>query len=555
MSASLLSRVGLVLLSCVAITGQPAAGQSRGAPDVEWPTYHGDDTGRHHSTLSQVTVSNVKNLTLAWIYRVNLAPAGALMGGSGAEPPAPAGGGFGTTGRAVDVKSIPVMVGGVLFLTTPNHAWAVDARTGEEVWHYIWKGRNAIGNRGVGVYDSRWLYMLTPDNTLVSLEASSGRERWNRPLTAPEAPNFSTMAPLVIGRQVIVGVGGDGGTNTPSWVESRDVETGEQKWKWRTVPGPGEPGIETWPSPEVAAKSAAAPWQTPTYDPELNLLYITTGQPTPTYNGKGREGANLYSSSVVALNADTGRMVWYYQFSPHDTHDWDATQVPVLIDDTLNGQPRKLLAQANRNGYFFVLDRIIGTPVVVKPFALSNSYRPGVDARGQLIPDPAKEGAPAGALVFPDQDGAANYPAPSYSPGTGLFYVNATDAGSIFYLAEDPTDPTGFGRPSEWHIGLFSSSLLAIDYRDGSVKWRHRYPQTAGFWSSTHPGVLTTAGGVLFSGDPVGHFIAFNAATGEILWRSRLGQALTNTPQTYMLDGVQYVTVASGDNLFAFALQ
>jgi acido-empty-quinoprotein group A len=498
-----------------------------------WPTYHGDYSGKHFSTLKQVTVANVKNLSLAWVFRTTGSTQGA-----GAAP-------------APTIKAIPLMVNGVLYVSTPNHVFAVDAQTGEQIWHYVWPGSNAIGNRGVGMFGN-WLYVATPDNSIVSLDANTGRERWNKKMVPETAINFSTSAPVVIRNHIIVGIGGDGG-GSQSFLESLDPETGTSQWKWLTTPGRGEPGVETWPSPEIAALSAGAPWQPPTYDPSLNLLYVTTGQPTPTYNGKGREGDNLYTCSVVALNPDTGKMAWYYQFSPHDTHDWDATQVPMLIDGTIDGQPRKLLALANRNGYFFLLDRTNGKNLVIAPFAASNSYL-GID-NGRLVPNPAKEGSPGGSLVFPDSDGAANYPSPSFSPDTGLFYVNATDAASIFYLAKDPTHPTGFGRDSEWHTGLFTSRLIALEYRTGRIRWQQKYPETAGFWSSTHPGVLTTAGGLLFSGDPSGNFIAFAAATGKPLWHARLGTSLTNTPQTFALDGRQYVVVAAGDSLFGFALQ
>jgi acido-empty-quinoprotein group A len=515
-----------------------------------WPTYHGDYSGRHFSTLKQITVANARNLSLAWIYKTTSSTTGAVIGG---PPPAPAsaapGGAAAPAGPTT--KSIPLMVNGVLYLSAPNHVYAVDARTGRQIWHYVWRGQNAIGNRGVGMYGN-WLYVATPDNSIVSLDAATGRERWNKKMVAPTAVNFSTSAPVVVRNHVLVGIGGDA-EGSQSFLESLDPTTGESQWKWLTTPGKGQPGSETWPSPEVAQKSAGAPWQPPTYDPQLNLVYVTTGQPTPTYNGKSREGANLYTCSVVALNPDTGKMAWYYQFSPHDTHDWDATQVPVLVDGAIDGQPRKLLALANRNGYFFLLDRTNGQNLVVRGFAASNSYL-GVD-NGQLVPDPAKEGSPGGTLVFPDSDGAANYPAPSFSPDTNLFYVNATDAAGIFYLAADPTDPTGFGRASEWHTGLFTSRLMALDYRTGQVKWEHKYPQVAGFWSSTHPGVLTTAGGVLFSGDPSGNAIAYEAATGKTLWHANLGASLSNTPSTWMVDGRQYVVIAAGENLFAFYVQ
>jgi alcohol dehydrogenase (cytochrome c) len=244
----------------------------------------------------------------------------------------------------------------------------------------------------------------------------------------------------------------------------------------------------------------------------------------------------------------------YYQFSPHDTHDWDSTQVPVLIDGTINGQPRKLLAQANRNGYYFLLDRTNGKSLVVKPFIpTANGYK-GLDARGVLIPDPAKEPSVGGTLVYPDSDGAANYPAPSFDPDTGLFYFNATNAASIFYVMRDAADPSGFGRGSEHHTGLFDSSLLALDYRTGEVRWQHKYAET-GFWSSTYPGMLSTAGGLLFTGDPSGNFVAWDARTGKSLWHVPVGATISNTPITFMLDGHQYVIVASKDSLYAFYLQ
>jgi acido-empty-quinoprotein group A len=529
-------------------------------PTDAWPTYHGDYSGRHFSPLKQVTTANVKGLSLAWVFRTTASTQDAVIGrpaGAAATPaPAAAGGGQGFGPQAgaapgATIKAIPIMFGGRLYLSTPNHVYAVDARTGAMTWHYVWQGRNAIGNRGVGMFGN-WLFVATPDNGVVSLEAETGRERWNRKLVGETAVNFSTSAPVVIRNHVIVGVGGDGG-GSQSFVEALDPETGASQWKWYTTPHRGEPGIETWPNAEASEHSAGGPWQPPTYDPVLNLLYVTTGQPTPTYNGKSREGANLYTCSVVALNPDTGKMAWYYQFSPHDTHDWDATQNPILIDGVIDGQARKLLAVTNRNGYFFLLDRTTGKSLVVTPFAMSNSYL-GVDS-GSLVPNPAKEGAPGGTLVFPDSDGAANYPSPSFSPETGLFYANATDAGSIFYLPKDASDPTGYGRGSEWHVGLFSSRLMAIDYRTGKVRWQQAYPELAGFWSSTHPGVLTTAGGLLFSGDPSGNFIAFDAATGKPLWHAALGASLSNTPQTFTLDGRQYVVVAAGDTLFGFALQ
>lgn len=517
-----------------------------------WPTYHGDYSGRHFSTLKQITTANAKNLSLAWMYHTSASAQGAITGGT-AAPVIPGRGAAPAAAGGPAIKSIPLMVDGVLYLTAPNNTWAVDARTGQQLWHYLWQGRGVIGNRGVGMYGG-WLYFETGDNSVVSVDAATGKERWNQKLAPQGATNFSTSAPLVIRNHVILGVGGDSGRNN-DWIESRDPETGELQWKWMITPSAGQPGIDTWPSPDAAAIGAGGPWQPGTYDPELNLVYIPTGNPTPTYNGRAREGANLYTACLVALNPDTGKVAWYYQYSPHETHDWDSTEVPVLIDGTIDGKPRKLVAMANRNGYYFLLDRTNGKGLVVKPFVPSvNGYK-GLDANGVLIPNQAKEPSPGGSLVSPTSDGATNYPAPSFDPLTGLLYTNATTAYSIFYLPPDPNAPSGYGRGGEWHTGEFHTSLKALDYKTGEVKWEHKYDQD-GFAGGTYPGALTTAGGVLFTGDPSGNFIAFDAATGKILWHCPLGNTFqSNTPETYMLDGHQYVVVAGGDTLFAFYLQ
>jgi acido-empty-quinoprotein group A len=521
-------------------------------PADAWASYHGDYTGRHYSPLKQIDTSNAKALSMAWFYRTTASTDNAIVGGTPLPPGAPGAGGGTPLTTGPLVKAIPLMVNGILYFTGPNHVYAVDARTARLRWHYYWRGRTAIGNRGVAMYKNS-IYALMPDNTVVALDADTGKERWTRKLTGPDVSNWSTSAPIVIGNHLIVGIGGDTPVGaTRGFVESLDPETGASQWKWWVTPGAGEPGIETWPNPELSLKSSGAPWQPPTYDPDLKLLYVPTGQPTPTYNGKSREGANLYTCSIVALNVETGKMAWYYQTSPHETHDWDATEVTILIDGTIDGRPRRLLAQANRNGYFFLLDRTDGKPIVVKPFALSNSYH-GVD-NGVLVPNPAKEGSPGGTLVFPTSDGAVNFPAQAYSPDTGLFYTNATDSGSIFYLSPDPSDPTGLGRGQEWHGGTYLSRLLAIDYRTGDVKWQHTYPLN-GWGSSQQPGVLATGGGLVFTGDPSGNFVAFDASTGRILWHAQLGSQITNGPQTYVLDGRQYVTVAAGDTLWAFYLQ
>jgi acido-empty-quinoprotein group A len=514
---------------------------------ADWPTYHGDYSGRHYSPLTQINAGNVDRLTLAWVHRLDTSPRGAILGGPGSQPPP------GDQGISIkQIKAIPLMVDGVLYFSVPNHAYAVDARTGQTVWHYYWKSdRSAIGNRGVGKYND-WLYFETPDNHVVSLDAATGKERWHKQIASVRQQYFSTPAPVVIRNHVIVGMGGDA-LDVPAWLESRDPETGEIQWKWYTTPRAGEPGIETWPNEQTAANGGGMPWQPPTYDPELNLLYVPTGNPNPVLDGRRRPGANLYTASIVALDVDTGKMKWHFQGSPHDTHDWDGTQVPVLFDAEIDGKPRKLLAQANRNGFFFVLDRTNGQAIVSKPFIETANWFTGVDQKGQPIPNPDKEPQIPGVLVSPSTDGAANYPAPSFNPDTGLFYINATESWSLYYLTERVSNAVGWGGAFEYHTGVFDSALRALDYRTGSVKWEHRYPGL-GFWSSTYPGILSTAGKLLFTGDPVGNFIAYDPAEGKVLWHTNLGSIVCNSPITYMLDGKQYVVVASGDTLYAFSL-
>jgi acido-empty-quinoprotein group A len=543
--------LGCFCLSSVTLLGQVAtAATDFSKPAIDsWPTYHGDYSGRHFTTLKQINMTNVKGLSLAWVYRLNTSMQGAIVGGTPAPPAPPRPGGA----RVASIKSVPLAVNGVLYFSTPGNAYAVDARTGKEIWHYLWQGRSAIGNRGMGMYGD-WLFMETPDNNIVSLDAKTGKERWHKALASDKAANFSTSAPLIIRNHVIIGVGGDSGRN-PTWLESRDPETGELQWKWNATPSKGEPGMETWPTEKASSLGAGAPWQQPTYDPELNLIYVTTGNPTPSYNGRSREGANLYTCSVIAMNPDTGKMVWYYQFSPHDTHDWDSTETPVLIDDVVDGKPRKLLATTQRNGYYFLLDRTTGKSLLVKPFLDTvNGYK-GVDANGVLIPDKDNEPSQGGVLISPDSDGATNYPAPSFDHNTGLFYFNATKSFSIFYSLPDASDPTGFTRGMEYHNGLFDSELQAIDYKTGIVKWRHPYHEIIGFPGATYPGMLSTDSGLLFTGDPSGDFIAYDAKTGKSLWHALLGSTVSNTPETFMMDGKQYVVVGSGENLFAFYLQ
>ncbi|HEV8487280.1 MAG TPA: acido-empty-quinoprotein group A [Blastocatellia bacterium] len=521
--------LSLVLLSSAGL-GQGLDSRSLLKPLSDaWPTYNGDYSGRRYSALSQINSANINSLAVNWIYHTNVGP----QRGVGIP----------------EIKSTPLLVNSVLYFTIPNHVWAVDARTGDELWHYAWqdKGGHLVGNRGVGMYGD-WLYFLAPDGWFISLNAKDGKERWRKKIADEKRQYFTTMAPLVVRNHVIVGVGGDA-MDVPGFLEARDPETGEIQWRWNTTPRPGEFGADTWPNKNSMEHGGGMTWLTGTYDPDLNLLYWGTGNPNPVYAGQGRKGSNLWTCSIVALNADTGKLVWHFQASPHDTHDWDNVETPVLFDAEFGGQKRKLLAQAARNGYFFVLDRTNGKNLVSKGFVGVN-WSKGADAEGRPIPDPAKEPKVDGSLINIPGGGGTNWPPPSFNPETGLFYVNARKGYSVAYLTDTEENPEGYGGIGG---GLLSQAVLkAIDYKTGNVVWSHDYP--SGSFGNSGPGILTTAGKLLFTGDPSGNLIAYDPATGRILWHFRTGSQVSNGPMTYELNGTQYLVVGAGDTLFAFTI-
>ncbi len=492
-------------------------------PD-SWPTYNGDYSGRRFSSLKSISDQNVKALSLAWMYQ--LPRNGAVSGGR--------------------LAGTPLVVNGVMYITVPDKVWALDARTGRVLWNFVWtsKGGIHLGNRGVGIAGNS-LYFETPDCNLVSLNLADGKERWSKPICDRDQMYYASVAPVLVRNHIITGVSGDD-LDRPGFLEAHDPETGELQWRWSVVPRPGEPGSETWPNAEAMAHGGGMTWIPSTYDPELNLLYVGTGNPQPVIAGKGREGANLFTESIVALNADTGKLVWYFQPSPHDTHDWDAVETPVLFDGEIDGKPRKLLAQASRNGWFFVLDRETGKNYVSTSYVKTN-WTKGIDAKGQPIPNPAKEPQIAGVLVSPNAVGAVNWPPPSFSPETGLFYVNATRSFGIYYIFDDTDKPEGWGGHD---LGEWSESMLqAIDYRTGKVKWSHKW-ETAG----NDGGLLSTAGNLVFAGDPNNNLVALNATTGDPLWHANLGNPVSNAAITYELDGHQYLVVGAGDKLFTFVM-
>ena len=516
------SVLGSVLLISTVVTARQSgltSAQIENPAATSWPTYNGDYSGRRHSALAKINVSNVKHLSVAWIYDLP------QNGGS--------------------VKATPLQVDGVLYFSTPDHAYAVEARTGRELWHYTWtrnRGGIHIGNRGVAILGES-VFFATPDCNLVSLDIKSGRERWFKEFCSLEMMYFGSVAPVVVKDRLIVGVSGDD-LDQPAYLDARSPETGDLIWRWYVTPQTkDDPGLETWPNLDMAKHGGGMTWQPVTYDPELNLVYVTTGNPQPVVAFKNREGANLFTASIVALNADTGKMTWYFQASPHDTHDWDATQTPVIFDGVIDGQPRKLIAQASRNGKFFVLDRGTGKAIVSTEYVKTN-WSLSRDEKLQPVPNPAKRPQIAGTLVTPNQGGATNWFSPAFSPQTGLFYVNASRAFSVWYIYDPSDNPMGWGGTDR---GGYSEQpqLKAIDYKTGEIRWS--IPRYGG-----NSGLLSTAGNIVF-GSAASGLGAYNATTGTPLWNSRIG-GVTNGPITYELDGKQYVVAAAGSRFVAFVL-
>jgi len=540
-----------LLLACsvvlpIAILAAQAPDPSRlgNYPDA-WPTHYGDHSGRRYSPLAQINLTNVKTLSLAWIHRAT-AEEGENAGGEHrtGDPYY-----WGGPQANVTIKATPLMVDGVLYFAAPDHAYAIDARTGRAIWHYFWRTRGGIhiGNRGVGMYGNA-LFFETPDCYLVSLDAATGKERWHKEIADVRQQYFCTPAPIIVGRHVIVGIGGDS-LDVPGYLESREPETGELQWRWYTTPQkPGDPGSETWPDEYAMTHGGGMTWLAPTYDPELNLLYLPTGNPNPVFAPQSRKGDNLYTCALVALDPDTGKMAWFFQTSPHDTHDWDSAQVPVLIDGQIDGRPRKLVAQAARNGYYFLIDRTNGRSISTVPYVDFMNWSLGVNAKGQPINNPAKDAKVDGVLVSPGS--ATNWPPPSFSPKTGLLYVGTSQSYGMQYLTDTDERPEGYGGGAvgAGGGGGREAYLKAIDYRTGKVRWRHALSEGGAM------GLLTTAGDLLFGGDGSGNFVAYDPSTGDPVWHAGLAANPSNAPVTFMLDGRQFVVVGAGDSLYAFTL-
>jgi alcohol dehydrogenase (cytochrome c) len=529
----------------------------------DWPTYSGDYSGRRYSALTEINQGTVKNLSLAWVSKLT----GGLPGGGGGGRGGGRGGFGGGASNVIvggegdeefaftgapQVKGSLLKVGDVIYVTAPDNVWALNAHDGREIWRYFWKTRGGthIGNRGAALWRN-YLFFETPDNYLVSLDAKTGKERWHVEIASFNEQYFSTPAPVIIDNHVLVGTGND--LDMPGFLQSFDPETGKLQWKTYTVPmNPGDPGLDTWPSLEAARHGGAQTWIPGAYDPETRLYIIGTGNPTPGYTGQGRPGDNLFACSLVAFNVDTGKIVWYYQTSPHDTHDWDSAQTPVLIDGVIDGQPRKLISTASRNGYFFTLDRTNGKPIASAKFGTTMNWVKSVRKNLAPEPDPAKEATVPGSLVSPVEGGVTNWPPPAFSPDTGLFYIHERNGFNILYLTEtDPRGSMGLAGKMVAPVGAWPSALRAIDYKTGKAAWRHEFPGVNGGGGAG--GILATAGKLVFTGDAGGNLVAFDATNGTPLWHSRIGSP-SNAPQTFSVDGRQHVIVAVGDTLYAFAL-
>ena len=495
---------------------------------TRWLTFSGDYSGQRHSPLAQITPDNVHRLVPQWTFQT------------------------GTTTRGRGFETTPLVLDGVLYVTGSNNfAWAIDARTGRSFWEYrrdlpddLTYGASAPVNRGFGMLGDR-LFMVTLDAYLLALDRVTGSVLWEVQLADYHIGYSSTMAPLVIDGKVIAGISG-GEYPTRGFVDAYDPETGERIWRFNTIPGPGEPGSETWPSDGAnLARGGGATWMTGSYDPDLDLLYWGTGNPNPDYYDEEREGANLFTNSIVALDASTGTRRWHYQFTPHDINDWDSNHVPVLADMMWEGEMRSVVMVANRNGFFYVLDRTTGELLLGEPFTDTTWAREiGPDGRPIILNDGSK-----GCL--PEPWGGTNFMPPSFNPALGMMFVTARESCATFV----PQEPEFvLGRNTSGGVIWIDrdqsyGALRAIDVHTGERLWEFRYP------SPTMAGVMTTASGLVFAGDHEGNFMAFDARTGENLWHYQTGSRIWGAaPMTHMLDGRQHVLIPSGTTLVAFAL-
>jgi alcohol dehydrogenase (cytochrome c) len=505
-----------------------------------WLTYSGNLNSQRHSGLTQISPENAGNLVLKWVFQ----------------------------SRSLDKHEVtPLVVDGVMYtIQSPNDVIALDAATGKTIWTYSHKPAEGTRNpccgnltRGVAILGDK-LFLAGLDAKMIALDAKTGKELWNVQIADYKNQYAMTVAPLAVKDKVITGVAG-GEHGVRGFLAAYDASTGKEVWRFNTVPGPGEPGYETWlgkdGKPNDSYLHGGAPiWVTGSYDPETNLTMWGTGNAGPDYNGDNRVGDNLYSSSVIAVDADTGKLKWHYQFSPHDEFDWDATQVPVLADIALNGNARKVMMWANRNGVFYVLDRTNGQFLSGTPFVKTN-WLTGFNEKGRPTRAPGILPTDQGTLVYPGNQGGTNWYNPSFSPVTGLFYIPAWEnSSSVYRKGEDPPefhDGQSFTGTSPGRSNATDdvfSSIIAMDPKTRQRKWSFRMSA-----ASTEGGILTTASNVLFGGGRDGQFVALDARDGKLLWETNLGPSVSAGPMTYMVNGKQYLSVQCGTSLYTFALK
>jgi alcohol dehydrogenase (cytochrome c) len=516
-----------------------------------WLTYSGTTMSQRHTPLTQITAANVKNLEPAWIFQAR-------------------------SGEASNTKfeATPLVVDGVLYtVQPPNDIVALDAATGRQFWIYSYAPSQAARpccgrvNRGLAISGDT-LFMATIDAHLIAVDSKNGHPLWNVPVANAAAGYALTLAPLIVKDKVIVGTAG-GEYGIRGFIAAYDVKTGKEAWRFYTIPGPGEPGHETWDK-DSWQHGGASVWVTGSYDAELNLTYWGIGNPGADYNGDNRGGDNLYSNSVVALDPDTGKLKWHFQFSPHDEYDYDSVQIPVLADMTWQGAPRKVMLWANRNGFFYVLDRATGKFLLGKPF-VEVSWASGLDANGRPIPTPGKAPTKEGTLIYPGNQGGTNWYSPSYSPRTGLFYIPTWASYSSMFVRQDSEyveglrfgGGTGNGPKTGAAVGGANNTgnfnyrkeeegygaVRAVDPRTGDMKWQFKMSDV------TDAGILTTASDLLFSGGREGYFFALDARSGALLWKFTVGAPVVSGAMSYSVNGKQYIAVAAGSSLFAFALR
>jgi alcohol dehydrogenase (cytochrome c) len=497
----------------------------RKADPRNWLSYSGSFHAQRHSLLKQVHTGNVGDLVAAWVYHVP---------------------------GASRLESVPVVVDGVMYVSQPNEVYALDGRSGRVIWEYHHQPALRKGpNRGVAVLGNK-VYVGTPDAHLVALDARTGNLLWKSKLAEASDGYWSPVAPLAIGGKVIMGIApGDHGLN--GFLDAYDPETGERLWRWNAIPKPGEPGSETW-SGDSWKTGGGDTWLTGSYDPELNLIYWGIGNPAPDFDGDVRKGDNLYTESMVALDANTGRLKWYFQYTPHDVHDWDAVEIPVLVDAPFRGEMRKLLVQANRNGFYYVLDRTNGKFLHGSPFINRLNWAKGLTPEGKPMRVPGVIPSIQGTRTCPATAGATNWHSPAYSPDTGLFYVAVMEGCGINYKSRDTFRPGGVPYMATGYVEdpeePWQTYVRALDLTTGKLKWEYKQVGSKRYGA----GLLSTAGGLIFAGDDQGVLTSLDAKTGKPLWHFNTGQMITASPMAYSYKGKQFIALTAGSNVIAFAL-